>query len=411
MVGKECIPELQRIRYKKRQMLSSQDLRDDADIMNLLRWMHNRALHEVHGVNSGMEICQLNNDGKQVDGEDTLVMLEISPGLAYDCYGRELILPQSRRIRVPLTPPDASNIFTLLVSYQENSAFAEKAAGIGGCASGDSVLNLEEPIFNWKPDSLVEIIDGVPLARVCYKEPKSPVLLNDSSKSPLSRPLARPRIASGATIPGKTAWEEWIEKDSGGRYTIGFQTRIDTSSAGFTETPCYFAKLQGNFWNEENPEFILAPFESIHEGSATGFTFRIMLPSLPPTTQPPYTNRDFLNSFFDFAQLHNIQVSWIGITGATCSPKPIAVLFATPTSGYAPLAVNFDGSYSYDPDGTIVSYAWDFGDGGTSDEMSPQHTYSNVDDYDVTLKVTDDAGNTDSATIKITVNESIPYIG
>ena len=42
---------------------------------------------------------------------------------------------------------------------------------------------------------------------------------------------------------------------------------------------------------------------------------------------------------------------------------PVAVLSATPVSGNIPLDVVFDGSASYDSDGTIASYAWNFGDG------------------------------------------------
>ena len=49
---------------------------------------------------------------------------------------------------------------------------------------------------------------------------------------------------------------------------------------------------------------------------------------------------------------------------------------------------------------TPYSYQWDFGDGKTSNEESPVHTYNNTKDYTVTLVVTDDKGNTDNATMK-----------
>lgn len=57
--------------------------------------------------------------------------------------------------------------------------------------------------------------------------------------------------------------------------------------------------------------------------------------------------------------------------------------------------VNFDGSASYDSDGTITNYKWDFGDGEISKEVSPKHIYSTVDNYRVILTVTDNEGKTD----------------
>lgn len=47
---------------------------------------------------------------------------------------------------------------------------------------------------------------------------------------------------------------------------------------------------------------------------------------------------------------------------------------------------------SVDYDGTIVSWSWDFGDGNTSTQQNPTHTYSENGDYNITLTVTDDSG-------------------
>ncbi|MBW2977241.1 PKD domain-containing protein [Candidatus Woesearchaeota archaeon] len=52
------------------------------------------------------------------------------------------------------------------------------------------------------------------------------------------------------------------------------------------------------------------------------------------------------------------------------------------------IPVEFDGSGSYDPDGTIIEYFWTFGDGGTGYGVSPTHTYEAEGEYDVTLRVT-----------------------
>ena len=70
------------------------------------------------------------------------------------------------------------------------------------------------------------------------------------------------------------------------------------------------------------------------------------------------------------------------------------------------LFVSFDSSVSSDPDGTIVSAAWDFGDGATGTGFAPAHLYSATGSYTVTLTVTDDRGgtNTVSKPVAVTAN-------
>src|SRR6185295_10997418 len=60
--------------------------------------------------------------------------------------------------------------------------------------------------------------------------------------------------------------------------------------------------------------------------------------------------------------------------------------------------------------GTIASYAWAFGDGGTSDQASPSHTYtvSAATEFTVTLTVTDNEGASDVETQTITVTPAVP---
>ena len=65
--------------------------------------------------------------------------------------------------------------------------------------------------------------------------------------------------------------------------------------------------------------------------------------------------------------------------------------------------VSLDGSGSHDLDGSIVSYAWDFGDGSSGSGMTPTHTYTAEGTYTVTLTVTDNGGLTGSDTTAIAV--------
>lgn len=67
--------------------------------------------------------------------------------------------------------------------------------------------------------------------------------------------------------------------------------------------------------------------------------------------------------------------------------------------------VLFVGLGSRDPDGWIVSYAWDFGDGATASGAVVRHAYGSPGVYTVTLTVTDNDGTSDSDTLVVTVKE------
>lgn len=86
---------------------------------------------------------------------------------------------------------------------------------------------------------------------------------------------------------------------------------------------------------------------------------------------------------------------------------PVAVP-GGPYNGEVNIPVAFDGSGSTDPDGTIVSYDWDFGDGTTGTGATPTHTYVAQGNFTVTLTVTDNSGMTGSASI--TANIGLPPV-
>jgi len=95
------------------------------------------------------------------------------------------------------------------------------------------------------------------------------------------------------------------------------------------------------------------------------------------------------------------------ILGGGNDHPTIDSMTASPQSGTAPLTVHFTATAS-DPDGSIASYHWDFGDGTTSNKQNPTHEFSSVGYYNVILTVTDDDGAITTHSIGINVVSKPP---
>jgi PKD repeat protein len=79
-----------------------------------------------------------------------------------------------------------------------------------------------------------------------------------------------------------------------------------------------------------------------------------------------------------------------------------------PYTGEAGSAVQFDGSASFDSDGSIASYDWDFGDSNTGSGVSPMHTYAAGGNYTASLVVTDNQGATSTAsTAQVSISDPV----
>jgi hypothetical protein len=223
---------LERVRYWQGQLLSAGDLQAQMRSVAELRRLHNRAVHSAYGIAIGLAV------GDIKDGA-----VPVSCGLAYDCSGRELIIPVDRTVALPKPPITAATL--LVISYD---------AALGSAS------------LSWRPQGQPVATDDVAIARIV---PGTPPTLDQTFLPVIARPLARARIASGQTVPGETPWELWHE----GSIEVGLQTTVDTTTAGFTTPPNYFAEVTADNMAKD---FVLAWFTSIDCATASSFTVRLL---------------------------------------------------------------------------------------------------------------------------------------
>ncbi len=92
-------------------------------------------------------------------------------------------------------------------------------------------------------------------------------------------------------------------------------------------------------------------------------------------------------------------------SGGGGGPTPNAAPVASFSASVDGRSVSFNGSGSSDSDGSVVSYAWNFGDGASGSGRTAGHTYAAEGTYQVSLTVTDDDGATDTETASVRISD------
>jgi len=95
--------------------------------------------------------------------------------------------------------------------------------------------------------------------------------------------------------------------------------------------------------------------------------------------------------------------AWTTIVVRASNALPIAAFSVSPSPAYPQQTIRFDAGASYDPDGQIVSYHWDFGDGQTATGVLASYRYAQAGTYDVTLTIRDNDGGERTATTELSI--------
>ncbi len=277
------INDLERIRYRSGQALAARDLRDSQDFEALFRWLHNRYLHGAWGIASGLQVENLGGG------------VRVLPGIAYDGYGRELVLSRPAEFRFPeLAIRKACD---LVMRYQESREFPHRSPWQEVClpkACADTPAGRsrrfsplqEQPAFRWRPAGTAHLGEEVPLVRASRATTAEIEL--DHSPRRNTAALTRPHIGYGTALIDPLSLLYWFEDV--GRPSpefVGAQVEVNTSSAGFAQTPCYVHMAQLQVRDEQRVRLVLPmqallpfpAFESIADPQPDRFTYRIIVPS------------------------------------------------------------------------------------------------------------------------------------
>jgi len=129
----------------------------------------------------------------------------------------------------------------------------------------------------------------------------------------------------------------------------------------------------------------------------------------PPGTGPTPTHRYAAEGDHTVTLTVTDDSGNTGMVSATIVDRPPDARFAaTPSSPATQQAVGFDAGATTDPDGSVIAYRWDFGDGATATGVQASHSYARAGTYTVALTATDGAGRSSTTSAPLRVADRPP---
>lgn len=226
------LPRADRPLYFPGQVLAADDLTAAQDVDTGLRHLHHRMLHGW-GIASGLAVT----------GARGRTSVSVGAGYALDSTGRELVVPTPTTVPVPpvSSGPDGKPMtFTLVLSWTPDDD-APVVDRPGACGTEGAVRRSDAPQLRWLDAAVVLVGYDVVLAVVQVADCRL-ASAPDLALRRLLNPPPTPYAASGRTLPGETGWQE---RTTPGGQTVALVAEVDTSEAGFGDTPAYLARLDG----------------------------------------------------------------------------------------------------------------------------------------------------------------------
>ncbi|MFC8348231.1 carbohydrate-binding protein [Streptomyces sp. NPDC057280] len=211
--------------------------------------------------------------------------------------------------------------------------------------------------------------------------------------------------------PGKPSWIKYGLDGSPPEFGSGSESpmggEVYRYDAGSTSTVKFPQSLDGRFFAAEYGRRWIKAVEVKGDGS------------YGTIENVPWTGTQVMDTDFgpdgalyvlDYGSGSNNQALYRIEYIAGSNRNPVARASADRTSGALPLTVRFSAQGSSDPEGGALTYSWNFGDGTTSTEAGPSHTYTTAGTYRPTLTVRDPQGLTGTASLVVTAGNTAPTV-
>lgn len=226
------LPHADRPLYFSGQILAADDLTAAQDVDTGLRHLHHRMLHGW-GIASGLGVT-----GRRGD-----TSVSIGSGYALDSTGRELVVPSPTTMPVPpvMAGPDGRPLgFALVVRWtdDEDAAVVDRP---GACGTEGAVRRSDAPQALWLDPVAVRVGYDIVLA-LAQVQGCALAGAPELATRRLLNPPPTPYAACGRTPSGDTGWQVRTGP-TGVPYAV--VAEVDTSEAGFGDTPAYLARLDG----------------------------------------------------------------------------------------------------------------------------------------------------------------------
>jgi hypothetical protein len=297
------VPDVSRPHFYDGQALTAADLNAVQDYHRELLWLHQRTLHGS-GIASGFAVTGAKGDKS----------VTVAPGYAIDAQGRSIVLDSPRVLDIPSVVSDSAGKavpYYLAVSYIDDDQQATTTR-VGTCGSSGAVRLDDAPRLAWQSANATG--QDIVLCAITIQNCKltGPV---DLSPQRSALPERQPFVYAGQRTPVKGEWGVWRAGDADDAPLLGLRLDVNTSEAGFVNTPRYQATIVGSrqFSKPDNAKAtaLLDGYVQINAATAMGFELTMSLPRGDDGINTAWLLDS--SKILGWPILNSWMVSWLGV--------------------------------------------------------------------------------------------------